>query len=918
MLISCSDGLYVFKYASNSISRLPEQPKIPARARISILGGNDARTRILLKIGVTIYSLDRGLKQIDSVECADENIEMSAGDDFFAPYYFYYTNSGYLMSVNTDSGKTDTVLYKPGEKGGMFVSNQCSEGYLVATATSVLLVDPGAKKIVRSISLPSIPGDNYFIPFCIRKDPRGNYWIGGRANLFVYFPAESKVTFAGVTFTDSVANKRINVNDIIDDPDGLFLATVSNGLLKYDNRYTIFEDYHLPIAMNNSVYSGIVERNQLVCAPITGGIIKIEVGEARGGYQTYGFSRKYGDILQIGELSDSRCWLIFRQKFKLAIASLKDFTLEDSIFSVDSIDAAYFGKVNTKFPRIDQQPIIRRVSDDLFYYTVKNYLYAVRPGAGARFTFSLVDSVSASACISAIGVSPEKKVTIGTDGLELFELSGTRLIRRYSPGYPTRLAAKSICVDDSGNVYILTVNGLYIFDKTYHLRRHLTGPDIRTLDNILYAGAIDKRGVLWMAANTGFVAYDTKSTKLYNFSSAELLHNREFNSRSVFTDSLGDVYFGGSNGVTRVHTNLISANGSGNTLYLEKIKDFDSVLHYGIMPGSFESAKAFQYNKNTFSFSIGSLSYRQLEDIEYRYMLEGFDTAWSAPTDNYTITYINLPPGNYRFRVAQADLDTSAGRAISYSYRIDKPYWQAAWFIIALGLSAICLLAFIIRNIMDKRFEKQRIRVSKEMALKTERERISQELHDDLGSGLTSIRLLAKGVIAKQHTDSKVSGMLQNIATISGELIDQMSEIVWLMNHMHDTMNGLLAHLRIYMADYLQRTGIALRLHFHNEIQADNYITGQQRRSILLVVKEAFHNVVKHSGATDFTITCSADRDVVKVLIADNGIGLPERISPTGNGLNNISKRITSINGRVQFESGGGTRIIITIPIDRK
>ncbi len=245
-------------------------------------------------------------------------------------------------------------------------------------------------------------------------------------------------------------------------------------------------------------------------------------------------------------------------------------------------------------------------------------------------------------------------------------------------------------------------------------------------------------------------------------------------------------------------------------------------------------------------------------------------------------------------------------------------YFPASWFIVLIAVSAICLLVFIFRYIMDKRFEKQRIEISKEMALKSERERISQELHDDLGSGLTSIRLLAKGVIAKQHTDSKTSGMLQSIAKISGELIDQMSEIVWLMNHMDGTMNGLLAHLRVYMADYLQRTGIALRLHFQNGIQGDNPITGEQRRSILLVVKEAFHNVVKHSGATDFSIECSADKRAVKVVISDNGIGLPEPISRTGNGLTNIKKRMASINGTVLFETAAGTRIILTIPIEQK
>ncbi len=720
MLISCSDGLYIFEYASNYISKLPRQPQVPASARISILGFNDPRTKILVKIGTRIYALNNDLQQCGMLECVNENIEQSLGAGFCAPYYFYYANSGYLISLNTESGYADSLLYRPGEAAGMVVSNQFPGGYLVATSSAFFLIEETTKRLIRTIPLPATARGNAFIPFCIKKNQRGNFWIGGRANLFIYCPARDKITVAKTSFTDSVSNKAINVNDIIDDTDGLFLATIDNGLLKYDNRYAIFEDHQLPAAMNSSVYSGIVEGNQLLTAPITGGIIRFAAGEPGNSHKAFAFPRKYGDIIQLEKLNDKSVWLIFRHQFKLAIASLGDLKPEVLNFPVDSIGEAYFRKVNSKFPRVDMQPIIKKCGEHLFYYTIRNYLYRVTDSAGKGFTFSLADSIPPHTYITAIGLAPAGRITIGTDGLDLYELRGSRLVKRYSPAYPVRLAAKSICTDDAGNIYLPTVDGLYIFDKDYHLRRHLREPDARILNNILYAGAIDKKGVLWMSANAGLIAYDTKSARIANFASAGLLHGREFNSRSVCTDSLGNVYFGGSNGITEVHTGYVSTDGPGNTLYFEKVKVLDSVLHDGIMPGSFSSEKPFPYHQNTFSFSLGSLSYRQLEETDYRAMLEGFDTAWSAPTDNYTISYINLPPGKYRFRVNQASLDMTTGREISYSFRINKPYWQTAWFIILIAVSAICLLVFIFRYIMDKRFEKQRIEISKEMALKSE------------------------------------------------------------------------------------------------------------------------------------------------------------------------------------------------------
>lgn len=917
MLISCSDGLYVFEYASNHITKVPGQPAVPPRARISILGFNLPHSGVLVKIGAVIYSFDRGLRQTGSMECANENIEMSAGNSFYAPSYFYYANSGHLISLDTESGKADTLLCRPGERGGMIVKPE-SSAYLIATSTAVLIMDAKSGKITRNIPLPPMPRGLFFIPFCVKKDPNGNFWIGGRANLFIYFPATETVIAAGTSFADSIANKAIIINDIVQDTDGVFLATINNGVLKYDNRFSLFEDFHLDAAMNNSVYPGMVTGARLLCSPNTGGILRFDLNGKPDSYRLYPVSRKYGDITAMEPLDDHYLWLIFRDKFKLAVASLDDFRLTDYVFPVDSIGEAYFNKIDNKFPRIDLQPLIRKIGADSFYYAIRNYLYLIRGNPGDGFHFSLVDSIQPTAYISAICISSDRRITIGTGDFELFELSRGRLLKRFSPGGPIALPPKSICADDGGNIYLITVNGLYILDKNYKLRRHLTDQDIRIFNNVLYAGTIDRKGLLWMAANGGLIAYDTRSERIYNFSSDRLLHGREFNSRSVFADSLGNVFFGGSNGVTEVHTQLIAGDGADSKLYFEMVKDLDSVLHFGIMPGSFGAQNAFPYNKNNFSFSIGTLSYQQLEDIDYRYRLDGFDTAWSPPTENYTVSYINLPPGTYRFRAGQSYTDATPGKEISYSFQINKPYWQQFWFIAIVGLSAACLLTFIIRYVMDKRLEHQRIEASREMALRTERERISQELHDDLGSGLTSIRLLAKGIIAKQQTDGKTSGTLQNIAKISSELIDQMSEIVWLMNHMRDTMNGLLAHLRAYMAEYLQRTEIAVRLHFSNEIQVDTFISGRQRRSILLIIKEAFHNMVKHSRASEFSITCSADEKTITLLISDNGIGLPESSSLTGNGLNNIRKNVTAINGKVLFESGTGTHITVTIPTDEK
>ncbi|MFT3679570.1 MAG: ATP-binding protein [Ferruginibacter sp.] len=270
---------------------------------------------------------------------------------------------------------------------------------------------------------------------------------------------------------------------------------------------------------------------------------------------------------------------------------------------------------------------------------------------------------------------------------------------------------------------------------------------------------------------------------------------------------------------------------------------------------------------------------------------------------------------NQKYSVAQKEIEI---KSLENTNLKEKESKTKITVISILAVAALLLLVMSLysankRQQAKRLTERQRASELRQKELKEERERISQELHDDLGTGLTSIRLLTKRMITQQLPGAPVE-IPNNIYKISGELVDQMGEIIWLMNHMDDTMFGLLSHLRIYMADSLQRMGIDMKLNFDNRISTDYNITGAQRRNILLTVKEIFNNAVKHSGAGLFSVVCSNTGNNVTITVSDNGKGIPAEISSRGNGLKNIRKRVKAMNGTVQFESVNGTQITIEIP----
>jgi signal transduction histidine kinase len=206
----------------------------------------------------------------------------------------------------------------------------------------------------------------------------------------------------------------------------------------------------------------------------------------------------------------------------------------------------------------------------------------------------------------------------------------------------------------------------------------------------------------------------------------------------------------------------------------------------------------------------------------------------------------------------------------------------------------------------------QNLVLEKQNALENERARIAADMHDDLGSGLTTITYLsqmAKGDLTAVNLDK--------IKRTSTNLIENMSDIIWAMKEENNTIEDLISHIKRYAVDYLENNKISLSnsiSHFDEKI----IVNGEIRRFLFLCVKEALHNIVKHSQATKVTIEIEIN-DQLSISIQDNGIGFDTKIEKpnSGNGLKNMKKRIEKINGSLYIIADTGTLTVFSIPIKK-
>lgn len=193
-----------------------------------------------------------------------------------------------------------------------------------------------------------------------------------------------------------------------------------------------------------------------------------------------------------------------------------------------------------------------------------------------------------------------------------------------------------------------------------------------------------------------------------------------------------------------------------------------------------------------------------------------------------------------------------------------------------------------------------------------ERQRISREMHDDIGSGLTSILFLSNQL--KNSATTAQKGAWEKITQNTNTLISKMNEIIWSMNTDYDTLEDLVTYLRHQAGELLDSAGINYHFHIPPAIPEVSF-SGEQRRNIYLVVKEALHNIIKHAGANEVNIQFEFDPAIL-ITIRDNGKGFErDQVRRFGNGLKNMKQRMESIAGSLDITNNQGVTVQLYLPL---
>jgi signal transduction histidine kinase len=211
---------------------------------------------------------------------------------------------------------------------------------------------------------------------------------------------------------------------------------------------------------------------------------------------------------------------------------------------------------------------------------------------------------------------------------------------------------------------------------------------------------------------------------------------------------------------------------------------------------------------------------------------------------------------------------------------------------------------------------RERERIERKHALEAERSRIARDLHDDLGSSLTEIGVLASTGQRSQIEESNYLKLFRAIAGKARGLIAALDVIVWAVDPEDNSLQSLADYLSGFAGEYLSHSGVACRFKVPVAFPPVT-LDGQVRHELLMAVKETLNNIVRHADAAEVEFRMIMADDALEIVIADDGKGFKNATGRDGHGLKNLSARLKKLGGTCLVEShaGTGTMVSIRLPL---
>ncbi|MFT3701990.1 MAG: triple tyrosine motif-containing protein [Agriterribacter sp.] len=464
-------------------------------------------------------------------------------------------------------------------------------------------------------------------------------------------------------------------------------------------------------------------------------------------------------------------------------------------------------------------------------------------------------------------------------------------------------SAPYICIGTLGN-------GMYMYHVAADTLIHLT-EEQGLPNNTVYGILSDDLQNLWLSTNKGICSFkidalldNGKKSLFRKFTVADGLQGNEFNTGAYAKAADGTLLFGGINGI-----NFFKPENFPEDPRLVKIAVTSIAVDNVQVPKDtmlvYKKLLDLSYQYRSIAFRFSVLDFASVNRYSYYYQMVGYDKQWvEAGSRNFT-TYTNLPAGKYTFNIKAVIPGSQVETSItSIAIIVHPPFWKTWWFIVLF----VTVVFFALYSLY-------RYRLRQLLQVQMVRNRIATDLHDDIGSALSNINMLAAITEKKLANPDEAKNYLHRISEEVNASSQSLDDIIWSIDTKNDTVEETVARMRRYAAELFEaRDHIKYELDFDEDFSQQK-LNIEQRRDIYLIYKEALNNIYKHADARNVWVSVQLKNGFLHLLIKDNGKGFDVNHTTHRNGLKNIRARVEKWKGKLSITSGvGGSELKAEIP----
>lgn len=470
-------------------------------------------------------------------------------------------------------------------------------------------------------------------------------------------------------------------------------------------------------------------------------------------------------------------------------------------------------------------------------------------------------------------------------------------------------------------LWIATSNGINILDFINNKVDYLQKED-GLPSNVINAMMPDSKNNIWVSTNNGLAFIDYKSKNISSFYRSDGLQHEEFNTQSNAKTKDGYLYFGGMGGLTYFNPEDFYHDSIKSKVVIIDFKIFNKSIPY--IPGNVNDDKfhinkpidapqtiVVDYDQKMLAFNFSVLDFTDPKKNEYRYKLDGFDKDWISLGQKNQATFTNLKPGLYTLNVqgknykgVWSDINNST------KLRVLSPWWMTWWFSFFF---TVLILGII--------YALYRYRIVQQEKIQALKNRISKDLHDEIGSTLSSIALYSLVAEKKIQSDQKeVKSILVKINESTTTMMESINDIVWTIGSGKELIKEIINRLRAFTSDLMLDDQQMIY-----EIQPkllEKEVGMIVKRNIYLILKETINNAYKYSKASFIKVEMIDKNGIIVLSITDDGIGfnlenIQMKSTLGGNGLRNIESRVKEIGGDLKIitQENMGTKIEISFKL---